>query len=502
MDSVERLAVAARSGAELPGELAGCRAVPQSVHETGGVLAFIARSAVERFLVVAGSGLPAAMEGVRINAGELDALRCPLSPANARALMELFPFVAPSANRDRPFSMGLGDRLGLASPGHLEAIAGKGIFPVLAQQSMRELKLTGRSYEQVVAAAAFAVFQQDWREGWGADGDHLKTAEEIRTALDCGCTMITLDCSEQMGGQAGELEGSRLDKAYQELPEPVRSHYEKNYLGRAFSGGLIGPGDVKAIALTYGRVIEHAADIYHNVIAPWGKPVDFEVSIDETATPTTPAAHFVVASELAGRGVAMTSMAPRFIGEFQKGIDYIGDPSLFERDFIAHAQIARQFGYRLSIHSGSDKFAVFGAIGRHTGLRVHVKTAGTSWLEALRVVARKDAALFREMLAFAMETLPQARAYYHISADPARVAPPETVADAALEQYLDQPDARQILHITYGLLLQAQADGGADRFRGRLFALLHRHEAEYREALRAHIGRHADVLMGQEPNCG
>ena len=145
--------------------------------------------------------------------------------------MALFPFTAPASHSGtRPFTLGLGDRLGLASPGHIRAVRGRNVFPVLAQQSIRELKLTGRTYEEVLAAAAFAVFQEDWRGGYGADGDHLKTAEEIRYALNCGFTMITLDCSEQIDQDVQELCrrcGQRC--LCGALPEALRSHYEQKY---------------------------------------------------------------------------------------------------------------------------------------------------------------------------------------------------------------------------------------------------------------------------------
>ena len=370
---------------------------------------------------------------------------------------------------------------------------------MLAQQSMRELKLTGRTYEEVLAAAAFAVFQEDWQGGWGADGDHLKTAEEIRYALRCGYTMITLDCSEQIGKGVQGMDGSAISFAFGNLPEAVRSHYEGKYSGKVFRVGdaeiKITADALKEIVLTYNAAIDHALKMYHEVIVPFGREVDFEMSIDETATPTTPEAHFVVASELTAGGVKVASMAPRFIGEFQKGIDYIGNVADFERDFIIHKRIARRFGYRLSIHSGSDKFAVFGIIGSHTGLRVHVKTAGTNWLEALRVIARKDPALFRELLAFAIENLQEARAYYHISAQASNVPPMETVPDEKLEGCLNLPDSRQILHITYGLMLQAKNADGTDRFKSRIYVVLHKYEREYTEAIKAHIGRHIDTLM-------
>lgn len=496
---IENIRASVSSGRGLPGELAGCRAYPNSIHTRNGALYFMARSATERFLVVGGRDALPDFEGTPFHIDTLPAKKCALTPGNARALSAAFPFAAPSSHRDAPFTMGLGDRLGMASPGHIRAVRGRGIFPVLAQQSMRELKLTGRTYEDVLAAAAFAVFQEDWREGWGADGDHLKTAEEIRYALACGYTMITLDCSAQINGAVQGMDKTAVAGAYAELPEDVRRHYEGAYAERHLNldgaSLSISCDALKETVLVYYKAIDYAAEIYRSLIAPCGRPVDFEVSIDETALPTAPCAHYVIASELALRGVKLVSMAPRFTGEFQKGIDYIGNPQDFERDFIAHQRIAAHFGYKLSIHSGSDKFAVFGIIGRHTGLRVHVKTAGTNWLEALRVASGADPALFREMLSFALEHLHEARAYYHVRADAGRVAAPGDVPNERLGEYLDQPDARQVLHIAYGLLLEARNPDGSPQFKHKLYALLHGHEEEYAAALQRHIGRHIDTIV-------
>lgn len=492
MENMDRLEKLVKEGAEIPGLPEGCRAYPQSLHALGGALCFLARTRDRRCLVIAGDASAGRFEGAPATAAGVPAKACPLTPCNAKALMELFPFTAPSCHGDAMFTLGLGDRLGLASPGHIRAVRGRGIFPVLAQQSMRELKLTGRTYEEVLADAAFAVFREDWRGGWGADGDHLKTADEIRYALVCGCTMITLDCSEHISAPSAE--------AYEALPRDVRAHYEGKYAGKSFRAGdtelAIRPGALREIAAVYHGAITHAKQMYSGIIARCGRDVDFEMSIDETDTPTTPEAHFVVAGELAAGGVKLSSLAPRFIGEFQKGIDYIGEPARFERDFIAHQRIAEHFGYRLSIHSGSDKFKVFGAIGRHTGLRVHVKTAGTNWLEALRVIARQDAALFRELLAFALERLTEARAYYHVRADAKNVAALSGVSDADLPGYLETPDSRQVLHITYGLMLQEKTADGRPRFRDRIYSVLHRCEEEYAGALEGHIGRHIDMLKG------
>ena len=95
-------------------------------------------------------------------------------------LRKLFPFTAPSAVLHEKRSLGVGDRLGIASVGHIRAVEPYDAYPVLAQQSMRELNLTGRTYQDVLAAVTFQVLKAGYRRGYGADGDHLKTAEDIR----------------------------------------------------------------------------------------------------------------------------------------------------------------------------------------------------------------------------------------------------------------------------------------------------------------------------------
>jgi hypothetical protein len=135
------------------------------------------------------------------------------------------------------------------------------------------------------------------------------------------------------------------------------------------------------------RPINFSAKVYAEFIVAAGREVDFEISIDETSTPTLPEHHFFVASELIARQVGMKTIAPRFCGEFQKGVDYIGDLKQFEQELRVHAAIADHFGYKLSVHSGSDKFSVFKMVGKATKGRFHLKTAGTSWLEAIKLVA-------------------------------------------------------------------------------------------------------------------
>ena len=120
----------------------------------------------------------------------------PLNHYNADILREVFPFTAPQTLGSQNSSIGLGDRLGIATPGHIEAVKESKAMPVFAQQSVRELNLTGRSFKSVLDDVSWAVFQEGYQDGFAADADHLKEKPDIKRALDLGYSMLTLDCTE------------------------------------------------------------------------------------------------------------------------------------------------------------------------------------------------------------------------------------------------------------------------------------------------------------------
>jgi hypothetical protein len=166
-----------------------------------------------------------------------------------------------------------------------------------------------------------------------------------------------------------------------------------------------------------------------------------------------------------------------------------------EQAFAAHMAVAERFGgYKISLHSGSDKFSVYAIAARHGGRRVHVKTAGTSYLEALRVIAEKEVRLFREILDFARCRYEADKASYLVSANLHRVPISCVLADWHLPGLLNQFDARQVLHVTFGSVLAAE---GGKRFRNPLLAALKAHEEAYAEALVKHIGRHLAPFVGK-----
>ena len=423
----------------------------------------------------------------------------PLTHENAEKLRALFPWTAPAKVLDRDKTMGVGDRLGIAADGHIRVFkAYPEITPIFAQQSIRELNLTNRTFADVIDSATFAVFRNNFTTGWGADGDHVKTAKEVAYALESGCTMITLDCSEQIDNT---IEGLSKAEVYAKY-SPVKE-LEDIYLNKSFD---VGEGVTitfdeelfKRTVLIYCKAIDHAVDIFFNVVCKGGKQLaDFEVSIDETMTPTLPAQHFFVANELVRRKVRISTVAPRFCGEFQKGIDYIGDLKQFAAEMKIHAAISRHFGYKISIHSGSDKFSIFPSAGKETQGRFHLKTAGTNWLEAVKLVAIKDPALYREVHKYALTAFKAATAYYHVTTDLNRIPDIDTLTDAQLPGLFGNNDSRQLIHITYGLILNEKNADGSFLFKDRLYGLWRTYREEYAQLLFNHIGHHAQAILGK-----
>ena len=423
---------------------------------------------------------------------------CPLTHENRLVLNRYFDYTAPKAFGTKIATIGLGDRLGLASPGHIETIKGKNIKPILAQQSIRELTLTNRSMNDMLDAACFAVFQEGYKGGFGADGDHIKEESDIKYALSLGVSMITLDCSDQIHKTIEKATAEVVQNDYNKLPEEVKQRYNEQYLNKTFEvNGLSLTFDEISLmknVLLYDEAIHYTTHVYNEYISKEERAIDFEISIDETETVTSPLSHFFVANELIKRDVEVVSLAPRFCGEFQKGIDYIGDVKQFELELSEHALIAEHFGYKLSIHSGSDKFKVFPIIAEYTKGIFHVKTAGTNWLEAIRVISITNADLYRKMHVFALENFEEALKYYHVTPDLKGINALDSVLDDQLSDYMNDDATRQLFHVTYGLILTAKDEKDEFVFRDEFFKTLDEHEEDYRAALIQHIGRHIELL--------
>ena len=407
-------------------------------------------------------------------------------------------------------SFGFGDRIGLATPGHVEAMkrAGAGIEAIFPQQSIREMARTKRTAEGVMRDAMAGAAEAGWTGLIGADADHLKTTEDVDVTAAAGFTFFTIDPSGFVDEHADEYDEATLRSKFATVRESIA--WFDTYLGRriALSTGTTVELDEQACmrcAVKYGAAINHAVSLaayIKQVQDAAGRDYEIELSVDETEQPTTLAEHYIIADQCVSGGMKLVSLAPRYIGDFEKGVDYKGDVAALEASLNDHAAIAQLLGpYKLSLHSGSDKLSMYPALARATKGQFHVKTAGTSYLEALRVVAHQDPSLFRRIVEFGRSRYETDKATYHVSATLQNTPPASEIPDATrleqlyLERWADVPQGkgftepgRQILHCTFGSTLNHEEFGPAIRL------LLEANLDSYTEILADHFSRHLRSL--------
>jgi len=377
-------------------------------------------------------------------------------------------------------SFGFGDRLGLATPGHIASVMGTKFAPIFAQQSVRENARTGRAPQQVMDDAKRAVESAKWDSVWGADADHLKTVYDIPPFVEAGYTFFTVDPGEHVDNAADTDSVEALKQKVASLNWDELSALYLSGNGEQVWGDFERESLMRA-TVKYGKAIQHAVTMFRH-LSKMKDAFDFEVSVDETDSPTSPLEHFFIANELTRKGVKFTSLAPRFIGRFEKGVDYIGDLNALDVELSKHAAVTAHFGmYKLSLHSGSDKFSVYPLIAKHWDERIHVKTAGTSYLEALRVLAKYEPDLFLKIYALGRECYETDKKTYHVSAE-LNLLPNTDDLPALLEDF----HAREVLHVTFGSVLT--------QFGSELKSALMKHADAYRAGLELHFEKHLSLL--------
>ncbi len=490
--------VAEQFAAEL-NSISGLQVYPRSLTAIENTLFFLGRSGDKKRLGIISETetfskkFAGEIQAVAIGGELFTLIIAETSHANASALRGIFDFLNPKT-LGLAKSAGCGDRLGLGTPGHIQAIRKSTMAPILAQQSIRENFRTGRNPQEVMDDALWGALQEGWREGFGADADHLKSTEDIDSCVAAGYTFYTIDPSahvdnhantdpiETLRSKVAALPWAELKTSWMELHQQIG--IDPIDLG-SFSVTVTEEELLRAAA-KYGHVVAHTVKMYqHLETVMAGKPFELEMSVDETETVTTLAEHIYIAQELKRLGVIWVSLAPRYVGDFEKGVDYIGDLDEFEKSFAQHLAVSKTYGpYKLSLHSGSDKFLIYPIASRLAGDLVHLKTAGTSYLEALRAIGELNPALFREIVAFSKDRYPTDRATYHVSAEVSKMADVDALADDQLTTLLDDFHAREILHVTFGSVLHHQP------FRERFFATLRSGEETYSRMLEIHFGKH------------
>lgn len=486
---------------------------PQSVTERPQETIFIGRYGGNRFLGIfsaPGSDLMKDSDGTFLEGLDTRQERlklCSLSRENSQIIRELFEFARPRCIGIEN-SFGLGDRLGIAGPAHLRAVQNSGFIPVLAQQSIRELDRTERQPHEVMDAAVWSVIQEGYRGPWGADGDHLKTTDDIDRVMSEGFTMLTIDPGEFVDNSADgkdfhELKHQALALPWGELQSTLDT-CRNRYRNQAFQVGeslILSPSDedIYRAICKYGRVVAHTRKLASHIQEKYpNRQTEIELSIDETDSVTSAFEHFFISSELKRLKIRIVSLAPRFIGSFEKGIDYKGNLEDFRRCYLDHLAIAEHLGpYKIGLHSGSDKFSIYREIANSRKGTVHIKTAGTSYLEALKTIAVTSPLIFREIFQYSMESYPRAKSSYHVSASTDRVPPTEEMTSSEIVELIENnDDLRQILHVSFGGVLTVRDESGDYRFRDRLLCNLDQNEDVHFANLEKHLGRHLAPFTG------
>jgi tagaturonate epimerase len=345
------------------------------------------------------------------------------------------------------FSLGMGDRFARQARAQLQACIlaakeGVDIVPVW-NKSNREHTIIGSEPRSVRAAAAQAVKELGWKKAWHVDADHIRL-ESVDRFLDSS-DFFTIDVADSIGRPASAADISAFVRRHAELVGEL----EIPGIGRLIKTNR---AEVERAAAKYLFAVQEAGRIYRHIARATGEGNFItEVSMDETDRPQTPPELLIILAAMADEKVPLQTIAPKFTGRFNKGVDYAGDVAQFEREFnedlavIAHAVL--RYGLpenlKLSVHSGSDKFSIYPAIRaavRNFDAGLHLKTAGTSWLEELVGLAEAggDAlALAKEIYSDALDHLAELCAPYAtvIEIDPRKLPSKAAVAKWKSAQY-------------------------------------------------------------------
>jgi hypothetical protein len=370
------------------------------------------------------------------------------------------------------YSVGTGDRFAHQAKAQLQACinaleAGVEVVPVW-NKSNRENTIIGSKPATTRAAADAAVKALGWKLPYFCDADHI-TLQTVGRFFEA-CDFYTHDVADYIGQPAPEAEIDHFAGKHQEL----LGHIQLEGVSNSF---VITHEILRQTARKYLTAVKKAGKIYRAIVAAKGEGNFIaEVSMDETDTAQSPVELLIILAAIADEGIPVQTIAPKFSGRFNKGVDYVGDVAQFEREFAldvaAIAYAVKHFGLpdnlKLSVHSGSDKFSIYPAI--HATMKrfnagVHLKTAGTTWLEELIGLAEAGGdglALAKEIYVEAFAHREELCAPYStvIDIDTAKLPSLDAVRDWTSEQYTSalrhergaaeyNSSLRQLLHVGF-----------------------------------------------------
>ena len=370
------------------------------------------------------------------------------------------------------FSIGVGDRFAREAEAQLSACllsarAGVEVIPVW-NKSNREHMIIGSEPSSTRAAADAAVEALGWTAPYFVDADHINLSTVDRFVAPCD--FFTLDVAEKIGKPAAEANVEAFVSRHPELAGELS-------IPRIAEPFRADAALVRAVAHKFLAAVEDAGRIYRHLVESKGEGrFVAEISMDETDSPQTPVELLIILAAIADEKIPIQTIAPKFTGRFNKGVDYVGDLAQFTREFnedlAAIAFAVSIYGLprnlKLSVHSGSDKFSIYAAIYeavQRFGAGVHLKTAGTTWLEELIGLAEAGGGglrIAKEVYREAYLHLDELTAPYAtvIEIDRQRLPSPEAVELWTSEQFTSalrhdranasyNPSLRQLLHVGF-----------------------------------------------------
>lgn len=370
------------------------------------------------------------------------------------------------------FSFGMGDRFAHQGVAQLRACVkatelGVEIVPVW-NKSNREHAFIGSEPSSVRAEADAAVEALGWKAAYHVDADHirLETVDRFIAPSD----FFTIDVADSIDRPARAMDVKAFVDRHAELVGKISIPH----IDRPFA---ITCAEVERIANKFLLATQEAAKIYQHIRnAKGAETFVTEVSMDETDTPQTPPELLIILAALADEKIPIQTIAPKFTGRFNKGVDYVGDVKQFEKEFNEDLAVIafaiQKYGLppslKLSIHSGSDKFSIYQPVHRaltRFGAGVHIKTAGTTWLEELIGLAEAGGdglEMAKEIYAYAIEHVDEFCAPYAsvIDIDTSKLPAAAAVNGWTSEQFTDalrhdqknpnfNPSFRQLLHVSF-----------------------------------------------------
>jgi hypothetical protein len=402
------------------------------------------------------------------------------------------------------YSIGVGDRFEHQGEAQLQALKKfkdqhLEVVPVW-NKSHREHEIIGTKPASVRKEAESAVENLNWQCSYYIDADHIGL-DNVDLFMDSS-NYFTLDVADMIGEEAEPEE-------IEEFVDKYKKYATKKELPDELEKMTINEDKIRNIARKYLKAINEAGKIYRHIESKKGKGNFItEVSMDETENPQTPLEMFFILAAIAEENIPAQTIAPKFTGEFYKGIDYVGDVEAFAREIKADLEVISfavdEFGLpdnlKISIHSGSDKFSIYGPIRKildETGAGLHIKTAGTTWLEELHglILAGEEGLEFvKKIYKEALERIDELSAPYKdvINIERSNLPSGNEIDDFSkqklagmlvhnTENKLYNVDLRQLLHLSYKLPAENLSN---------YYSLLEKHEEVIAEQVTKNIYRH------------